>query len=123
MKNIFYNKFSKNTILNNNKLYPKDLKKNGELWGQFFFISHFLFFFPRATAICTIRMLYHKYTAYIHTSHKKPGDFFHFLISCCFVRACFRFHQQPISSKLCPPIRKIVVKERVLFIHDVADRL
>lgn len=30
-------------------------------------------------------------------------------------------YQQQISGKLCPPIRKFVINERVLFIHDIAD--
>lgn len=41
-----------------------------------------------------------------------------------FCPACINsLHQQPISEKLDPSIRKFVVKERVLFMHNVVDKL
>lgn len=42
--------------------------------------------------------------------------------SVLFCPACIiSLHQQPISEKLDPSIRKFVVKERVLFMHNVVD--
>lgn len=57
------------------------------------------------------------------TVHVTRWIFIFWYVQCCFVRTYISLQQQSIRGKLKPPKRKFAVNERVLCMHEVADRL